>query len=152
MTTTSYLIAFLPWLRMKEPIAIGETGFFPFRNSVGELSPPLRDLGASLDTILSGYVDTNERPISNCVVVTMKGRTPAWALEDSAYHIVQRIRHFFFSPLFFRTTILPASAVMQTARCSNFTGSNSLNPFDPWLSISNAETDQRKSAGIDMEK
>jgi hypothetical protein len=75
---------------MEEPIAIGETDFVPFRNSVGEVSPPLRDLGASLDTILSGYVDTNERSISNCVVVTMKGRTPAWALEDSGYHIVQR--------------------------------------------------------------
>lgn len=79
-------IAFLPWLRIKEPCRIAKVEFLPWRQD-GVVMPTLADCSDFLTTILSGYRDHKGKPIANCVVVTIPGR--GWNLADSDFESVR---------------------------------------------------------------
>jgi hypothetical protein len=62
------LVAFLPWLRLKEPQTIGGFDFTPYRDR--EVRPNFSAVSKELELIFSSYVDRNGNQISSPVIVT----------------------------------------------------------------------------------
>jgi hypothetical protein len=52
-----HLVAFLPWLRLREPQTIGGYDFMPYRDR--EVRPNFAGVSRELDLIFSSYVDRN---------------------------------------------------------------------------------------------
>lgn len=74
------LIAFFPWLFLKEPVTVGEVVIVPFRDESGKVSEAIVDLQPSLEKLLSSYTDIKGNPVKNCTVATISARNPIWDL------------------------------------------------------------------------
>lgn len=82
----SGLVAFMPWLRLKEPVAVAEVEFVPFHDDAGNVYPSLVDVRQMFSLILSSYVDREGKPIDNAVVATLAGR--GWRVTDADHETV----------------------------------------------------------------
>jgi hypothetical protein len=83
------LVAFLPWVKLRSAVAIGNVTYVPFE--VGRATPeqPLRGLETPFTRILSSYVDFIDRPVRSCVVVAKNDRNPPWNLVQEDFDNVQ---------------------------------------------------------------
>jgi len=75
------MVAFLPWLKLRQAVEVAGTRFVPWRDNVDQVSVDLRDVAGPLEIILSSYVEREGEPISNCVVITRPGKPTPWSLD-----------------------------------------------------------------------
>lgn len=73
-------VALMPFLRLKHGYTIAGVEFLPLRDESGAVPQVLESAAASVDRILSGYVDHQGKPFTNCVVATLPGK--GWNLAD----------------------------------------------------------------------
>lgn len=76
------LVAFLPWLRLREPESVASVRFVPVFDKENRLAPELAGAEDPLKRILSSYRDLKGKPITNAVVATLVRRAPRWNLAD----------------------------------------------------------------------
>lgn len=88
-TAEQKLIAFLPWLKLAQPVTIGDVQFIPFRVSDTQETGGFQGLGTPFVRILSSYVDIRNRPVESATVATISRRQPAWNLRDEDFGEVQ---------------------------------------------------------------
>jgi hypothetical protein len=74
-----HAVLFMPFLRLKKGYKAAGVDFLPLRDSDGQVSEVLRTAEGPLLKILSGYVDRDRKPFTNCVVATIEGR--GWDLK-----------------------------------------------------------------------
>jgi hypothetical protein len=77
-------ISFLPWLRISAPVRIGRFTFTPFLDRDDQITESVREIGDTVTTIVSGYVDLSGRALRNCVLILDSQLTPSWDLPVSA--------------------------------------------------------------------
>jgi hypothetical protein len=82
-----YLIAFLPWLRLREDCQVAGVEFVSFRDGNDHVHPALAEIGGQVSTILSSYVDLEGSAIANCTIAMTSRR--GWNLTDADFETVQ---------------------------------------------------------------
>ncbi len=82
-----HAVAFLPFLRLKRGHTVAGVEFLPLRDGSGTVPPSLESAVAPLDTILSGYVDRQGKPFTNCVVATIPVK--GWDIDRSDFPVIQ---------------------------------------------------------------
>jgi len=87
VTTKPHLVAFLPWLRLKNEQTIAGIQFVSLRDGEGVLHRLLTDAGAALESIVSSYVDLKGDPVPTCTVATVPGC--GWDLAGDDVETVQ---------------------------------------------------------------
>ncbi len=72
----SKLLAFMPWLVLQEPIAIGDVNFIPFSVSDGDVGNVYNEFKDDVIRILSGYHDMQGKSITNCTLINIDKTNP----------------------------------------------------------------------------
>ncbi len=89
-TSNERLVAFLPWLKLREAVPVGDAiRFVPFVPGDVQVGDELRDLVPSLTKIASSYVDLRGRPIERCTVTIVNQRIPPWNLAREDFEAVR---------------------------------------------------------------
>ena len=76
---SGHFVIFLPFLRMRTGRTVAGVEFLPLRDDDGNVPAALETAVAPLERILSGYVDRQGAPFTNCVVATIPGK--GWDLS-----------------------------------------------------------------------
>lgn len=79
-------VIFLPFVRMKSGHTVAGIEFLPLRDGQGKVPQILESAVASIDQILSGYVDRHGKPFTNCVVATIPSK--GWDLSEDDFPTV----------------------------------------------------------------
>ena len=81
---SGHFVIFLPFLRMRTGHTVAGVEFLPLRDDDGNVPAALETAVASLERILSGYVDRQGAPFTNCVVATIPGKGWDLSRDDSS--------------------------------------------------------------------
>ncbi len=81
-----YLIAFMPWLTLKQECEVAGVRFVPFRDRDGRVSPLLGGAERQIALILSSYVDAEGQSVATGTIATTPGR--GWNLADGDFDLV----------------------------------------------------------------
>ncbi len=65
----SKLLAFIPWLALQEPVAVGNVNFIPFSVSDGDPEHVFDEYQEDVTRILSGYHDMQGKSITQCTLI-----------------------------------------------------------------------------------
>ena len=76
---SDHFVIVLPFLRMRTGHTVAGVEFLPLRDGDGKVPAALKTAVAPLKKILSGYVDRQRTPFTNCVVATIPGK--GWDLS-----------------------------------------------------------------------
>ena len=76
---SGHFVIVLPFLRMRTGHTVAGVEFLPLRDGDGNVPAALETAVAPLERILSGYVDRQGTPFTNCVVATIPGK--GWDLS-----------------------------------------------------------------------
>src|SRR5262245_29923996 len=76
-----HLIAFLPWVVLRDVCHVAGVDFVAFRDGNGKVHPPLADVERQIARVLSSYVDLEDVPVENCTIALMAGNR--WDLTDA---------------------------------------------------------------------
>lgn len=72
----SKLLAFMPWLVLQEPVAIGDVNFTPFSVSGGDAENIFDEFKDDVIRILSGYHDMQGKSITQCTLINIDTSNP----------------------------------------------------------------------------
>ena len=81
---SGHFVIFLPFLRMRTGHTVAGVEFLPLRDGDGNVPAALETVVAPLEKILSGYVDRQRSPFTNCVVATIPGKGWDLSRDDSS--------------------------------------------------------------------
>ena len=80
---SGHFVIVLPFLRMRTGHTVAGVEFLPLRDGDGNVPAALETAVAPLERILSGYVDRQGTPFTNCVVATIPGKGWDLSRDDS---------------------------------------------------------------------
>ena len=80
---SGHFVIILPFLRMRTGQTVAGVEFLPLRDEDGNVPAALETAVAPLERILSGYVDRQGTPFTNCVVATIPGKGWDLSRDDS---------------------------------------------------------------------
>jgi hypothetical protein len=88
--TNNPMIAFLPWLTLREPVSCFGVRFVPRQAQNGAAPAGIGDVLSTLSPIFSAYRDVTGNPIDTGVVVCMDGKPDEWNISDADMPLVRR--------------------------------------------------------------
>jgi hypothetical protein len=84
--SAQHAVVFLPFLRLNKGHSVAGVDFLPLRDGDGKVPEALGTVVEPLTKILSGYIDRQGKPFTNCVVATLPGK--GWDLEKQDFPTV----------------------------------------------------------------